>query len=279
MRVAGWELEWFLVDIAAIAGCAAWVPGGFRPLWEPLAFVLAAAVATLAGRGLSRLIGALLEPLARRALRYTTIVSGAGVRRCNALGRRVAGFTWSDVIAAYAYKADAYVHDVVCLAFVTPTGIHEFDERDAAWREIGEGASVHLAGSIPFAAWYLDVIREPFAPRFTSVYEKETAEATARAADLERLRHDVLSTGDDAASDAGDAVPLGRFATVRAYVALGTSGMVLAIAALLGAIGVLHGPASLVSLALVTVAYLVLSRAALFAVAYAVDRGRERATR
>jgi hypothetical protein len=229
LRVAAFERDWFLVDIAVVMSIAVWVPGGYRPLWLPLLFASGAVLVTLADRILIRALGSLTGRMRTR----TT----------NSSARIPDEIAWPSVRSAFAFKRDLFTRDLICLALVTPEGVVEFNECDATWSEVIAALPARLPGSVPYAAWYLDVAAEPFAPRVRQIYGEPTS-----------VVPDLATVGASPPSPV----------TVRDYLGAGTTVIFLAIALLLAVIGILHGPRVLASLVPAIVAYMALSRAAVF---------------
>lgn len=228
LRAAAFERDCFLVDLAVVFSFAVWVPDGYRPFWLPLVFASGAVLFTLAGSVVIRGLDSLTERIPKR--------------RADASARIADDLAWPTVSSAFVFKRDLFTRDLICLALVTPDGVVEFNECDDAWSELVAALPERLPGCVPYAAWYLDVAAEPFATRVRQIY----GEATSAAPEL-----DTLGTSDPTA-------------TVRDYLGGGTIVMFLAIVLLLAIIGILHGPRVLANLVPAIVAYLAISRAAMF---------------
>ena len=264
MRAAMWERRIALVDLAVVFSFAAWAAVGFRPLWLPPAFAAGAAVAS----GAYRLFGIAVAQAVKRLRRESLVLETAGARRSNAFGKTVASIAFADVTSAYVFKRDLYTTDVVCLALATRDGAFECDERDRGWTEFAEALARHLPGSTPYADWYLDVTREPFVPQLRQIYGMPNTDAGLRAAAEELDAADAVREGDLDRESTPWIPPTGlraRLPAVRDYADAGTSGMFVAVALLTALVSVVHGPRDLAMFALVTLAYLALTRAAVFA--------------
>lgn len=79
----------------------------------------------------------------------------------DARGLRLGGVrvAWNDVRRLEAYKRDAYVGDVLCLAILAcGDRVFEIDEESPGWKEAGEAVERFLPGSLPRMEWTLRLI-------------------------------------------------------------------------------------------------------------------------
>jgi hypothetical protein len=255
LRAAAFERSAWFVEIALFFSFAAWVPDGYRPLWLPAALALAGVAFTRAMIGTNRLLSNVTDRILRRDRSDTIEIADRGFSLGSARGRRSASCAWSEIERAYAFKRDLGTTDLVCLAFVTRDSVVEVDESATGWRDLVAALPERLPGCETFATWYLDVVLIPFEPQLRSIYGAPAGDETDGA----RAILETLVPEDD-----DDQVPGAM--TVRDYLGIGTTGMYLAVAGLTAAVGLVHGPRSLVAVAAVTLVEIALTRAILFAI-------------
>ena len=79
----------------------------------------------------------------------------------DAAGLRIGAhaIAWSEVRRLEAYKRDAYVGDVLCLAILGPGDrVFEITEASPGWEAAGEGIERFLPGSLAHAEWMVRLI-------------------------------------------------------------------------------------------------------------------------
>jgi hypothetical protein len=260
LRAAAIERDWLLVDIAVFMSLAAWVPGGFRPLWLPLAFGAGGALFVVVSGAVGRAVSALAERALPRRHGATLAADDDGLTIRTHPRAPETRCRWQDVERAFVFKRDLYTTDLVCLALVTSDGILEVNERDEGWPALVAVLEERLPGCESFATWFLEVIHEPFAPRARQIYGPALPpDSPLHAAPVDEFPATV-------AEDAETETASGAWASLRDYLTCGTAGLILAATFVLAVVGAFHGPRSLVyAFAPVAVGYVLLSRLALAA--------------
>jgi hypothetical protein len=121
------------------------------------------------------------------SVRVTADHQGIGVERSGTSARR-AVIAWQGVRSITAFKRDAYIYDLVCLAIEHDQQLTELHEEMDGWQTLVEQLERALPSAVPYSEWFLEVIAPALDAKPTLVYERN-----GRSSPLTPPRHSSRS--------------------------------------------------------------------------------------
>lgn len=83
---------------------------------------------------------------------------------------------WENVKEIYVYKRDAYVIDVIAMAFrMADENAFEINENMAGWQTLIDELPILFSGVMPFHEWFVEVAFPAFDMNLIQIYKRESS--------------------------------------------------------------------------------------------------------
>ena len=88
-------------------------------------------------------------------------------------GYTVESVLWTEIEAAYVYKRDAFITDLICLTLRLRNGSNiEFNESMQGWQYLIDKLPEHLPNCMKFSDWFTEVAFPAFEKNLIEIYKK-----------------------------------------------------------------------------------------------------------